>query len=73
MGLRWYKRYTSGYVREARVEHPEWYPHPIHPEPGGMVPFGHTAYGDSFYDAPAGGAAAGRRESRSRHLDRRPG
>ncbi|MGM1058962.1 SMI1/KNR4 family protein [Saccharothrix sp. Mg75] len=34
------------YEREARADYPEYYPYPIHPEPGGLPPWGATSNGD---------------------------
>jgi hypothetical protein len=33
------------YDREARQEYPEYYPYPLHPEPGGLLPWGATSNG----------------------------
>jgi hypothetical protein len=34
------------YEREEKLEDPEDYPYPIHPEPGGLLPWGATSNGD---------------------------
>lgn len=34
------------YERAEKLEYPEEYPYPIHPEPGGLLPWGATSNGD---------------------------
>lgn len=42
------------YERETRSEDPEDYPYPLHPEPGGLLPWGGTSNGQPLCWVTAG-------------------
>jgi hypothetical protein len=53
-GLEWADRNILRFDREIRAEFPREMPYPIHPEPGGILPWATTDNGDVLYWLTAG-------------------